>query len=248
MRGYLILVIIALTVGTAIATSVVPASRQSASGQQQKIDKAEFESQFPLTDADKAAPADPNKHAKWLVKGKKHKGIGLRITENSELISLNTEWDIGLPALPVTKSDVIVIGEVTDAQAFLTESKDWVYSEFTIRLDEVLKNTGSLPLSQGSSLIADREGGRVRFPSGRIILQHVFGQGMPRVGRRYALFLTLDDQKQSTHILTGYELRGGRVFPIDNPAGGQHPIATVYREADDSSFLNDLRAAVAKPQ
>jgi hypothetical protein len=143
---------------------------------------------------------------------------------------------------------LVLIGEVTDAQAYLTGDKEWVYSEFTLRVREVLKNTTALAVSEGGSLIADREGGRVRFPSGHITLQYVHGQGMPRVGRRYALFLTCDRQEQSSHVLTGYELRGGRVFPLDNPAGGQHPIATAYKDADETLFISDLRTAIANGQ
>ncbi|MDT7688991.1 MAG: hypothetical protein QOE46_1750 [Acidobacteriota bacterium] len=244
MRGYLLLIISALIVGAVIGTSGVPAQDNSAPRKQQDVDKAEFESQFPLTDVNKPKPTNPGKRDKWRAKGKKYKGIGLSITDSSRWISVNTEWDIGLPALPVTQSHLIVIGEVTDAEANLTEDKDWLYSEFTVRVDEVLKNTSNVTLTRDSSLVVDREGGRVRFPNGHITLQFIPGQGMPRVGRRYTLFLICEEQEQSIHILTGYELRDGRVYPIDNPAGGQHPIATMYKEADETSFLNDLRTAI----
>jgi hypothetical protein len=245
MRGYLLLLIGALIVGIAIATSGVPAQDNSAAGKQQKVDKTEFESQFPLVDFNKPEPSDQKKRSRWEAKGKKYKGVGLSVTEDSGLITFNTEWDVGLPALPVAKSDLIVIGEVVDAEALLSRSKDWVYSEFTIRVDEVLKNTSNVALTQGSSIIADRDGGGVRFPGGRVTIQYIAGQGMPRVGRRYTLFLTGDAQGQSFHILTGYELRGGQVIPIDNPAGGTHPIAIKYKGADEVSFLSDLRSAIA---
>lgn len=248
MRGYLFLIIGALIIGTATATSGVPRQDKSKPDKQQKVDKAEFESQFPLTDIDKPAPADPNKLAKWKAKSKKYKGIGITVTERSGLITFDTEWDLGLPALPVAKSDLVIIGEVVDAEAFLSGSKDWVYSEFTIRVDEVLKNTSNVALTRGISIIADRDGGGVHFPGGRVTIQYIAGQGMPRVGRRYALFLTGDDQGQSFHILTGYELRGSRVVPIDNPAGGTHPIATKYNGADEVSFLSDLRSTIASAQ
>ena len=245
MRSYLLLILCALIVGTAIASSKGVMQDKPSTDKGQKTDKEEFESQFPLTDSNKPEPSDPHTHAKWQAKGKKYKGVGLTVTENSGWISVTTEWDIGLAALPVAKSDMVVVGEVTDTQAYLTESKDWVYSEFTIRVDEVLKNTSAGAITRGEALVADREGGRVRFPGGQVALQYVPGQGMPRAGRRYALFLTQDDQGQSTHILTGYELRGGKVFPLDNPSGGQHPLATTYRGADETCFLSDLRAAIA---
>ena len=248
MRVYLLLVIGAVIVGAAIATSGVPAQDNSAAGKQQPVGKTEFESQFPLVDFKKPEPSDQRKRARWQAKGKKYKSIGLSVTEESELITVNSEWDVGLPALPVAKSDLVVIGEVVAAEALLSESKDWVYSEFTIRVGEVLKNTSKVTLSQGSSITADRDGGGVRFPSGRVTIQYIVGQGMPRVGRRYTLFLTSDDEGQSFHILTAYELRGGRVVPVDDPAGGTHPIAVKYRGADEESFLSDLRSAVDNSQ
>lgn len=236
-----------MIVGAAIATSGVPAQNKSA-GKQRQVDKTEFESQFPLVDINKPGPSAQRKRAKWQVKGRKYKGIGLTVTEDSGLITFNTEWDVGLPALPVAKSDLVVIGEVVAAEALLSESKEWVYSEFTIRVDEVLKNASNVTPSQGSAITADRDGGGVRFPSGRVTIQYTVGQGMPRVGRRYTLFLTGDNEGQDFHILTAYELRGGRVIPVDDPAGGTHPIAVKYKGVDEESFLSDLRSAVDNAQ
>jgi hypothetical protein len=237
-----LLIVSAVMVGTVIATFNAPAQDNSARGKQQRLDRAEFETQFPVTDINKPEPSDREKRARRQARGKKHDNAGIHITEGSDTITVNTEWDIGLPALPVAKSDLILIGEVTDVEAYLSNEKTAVYSEFIIRVDEVLKNTSNLAPTQGSSLIADRQGGRVRFPSGHTTLLFVQGQGMPRVGRRYALFLTHTGQEQSANILTGYELRGGRVFPIDSPVGKQ------YKEAEETIFLNNLRTAVADAQ
>lgn len=40
------------------------------------------------------------------------------------------------------------------------------------------------------------------------------------------------------NILMGYELRGGKVFPLDRTSS-THPIAR-YNEKDDSTLLTDL--------
>jgi hypothetical protein len=45
-------------------------------------------------------------------------------------------------ALPTHISNAVVIGEVTDAKAYLSEDRTSVYSEFTIRVGEVLKKAG----------------------------------------------------------------------------------------------------------
>lgn len=245
MRTYLLLIACACVIGAAIATSGGRAQQPSAPAKPQKVDRAEFESQFPIADVDKPAPADPNRHDRWKTKSKKYKGFEPPITEEGITITITDEWDIGLPALPVSKSDMVIIGEVVDAQTYITESKDWIYSEFTVRVEEVLKNASNVTLSPGSSIDVNRDGGRVRFPSGRTTLQYTSGQGMPRPGRRYALFLSLDAQDQGAHILRGYELRGGRVFQLDGPAGSG---PAEYQGVDERSFLSDLRAAVANAQ
>lgn len=245
MRGHgrtslVLLAVAAFTAGAVIATFGGAAQDNPARGERQKRDWAEFESQFPVTDINKPEPSDPEKRAKRKARGKKYQYGGMPI-ERGGHITLNTEWDIELPPLPVAKSDLVVIGDVTGAEAHVSDDRTAVYSEYTIRVTEVLKNTSDAPPSVGDSLTADRQGGRVRFPNGETALQYVNGQGMPRVGGRYALFLTHADQDRGAHILTGYELRGGRVLPLDH-------FAAVYKEANEASFLNDLRAAVASTQ
>lgn len=44
------------------------------------------------------------------------------------------------PAFPVSQSDAILIGTVTSSQAFLSTDKSYVYSEFTVYVEDVLKN------------------------------------------------------------------------------------------------------------
>src|SRR4051794_19940522 len=104
MRTYLLLIACALVVGAAITTSGGRAQQSSALTKSQKVDRAEFESQFPITDVNAPAPADPHRHTKWKAKSKKMKGMMPPITEEGDMITINDEWDIGLPALPVPKS------------------------------------------------------------------------------------------------------------------------------------------------
>jgi len=98
------------------------------------------------------------------------KGMMPPITEEGITITITDEWDIGLPELPVSKSDMVIIGEVVDEQAYMSEGKDWIYSEFTVRVEEVLKNASNLRPTAGSSIDVNRDGGRIRFPSGRTTL------------------------------------------------------------------------------
>lgn len=156
------------------------------------------------------------------------------------------------PALPTTISDAIVIGEVTEAQAALSEDRTSVYSEFKTRIEEVLKSGGGTPVTSDTFVTALRPGGGVRFPSGKVRRFGVEGRTLPRVSRRYLLFLKFDNLAQAFYIVTGYELRGGKVFPLDGiPRYGSenHPFAAYgkYKNADEATFLNDVRQAIINP-
>jgi hypothetical protein len=163
----------------------------------------------------------------------------------TEPLPTNSHWWVGLPALPVSQSDAIVLGEVTEAEAHLSGDKTGIYSEFLVQVEEVFKESGG-PLTVGDVLSVNRVGGGVRFASGKVQQYKIARQGMLHKGSRYVLFL-----RQTTDndllILTGYELSGGRVIPVDGEdikdARSDLPFV-LYRGADQSRLLQDLKAAI----
>jgi hypothetical protein len=205
----------------------------------------EQESRLPITNYDEPEPDDPNEKKIREAKAKKYAKTELSIDPDSDVVTTSGHWATGLPAIPVSQSAVIIVGTVSKAKAELTPKRKKVYSEFTIAIDEILKNDDLTPLSSGNIITADRAGGRVRFQSGKVGLYWVTGQGMPQVGKKYLLFLTRTDLESGYSILTGYELRDGRIYLLDNPGSG-HPITTT-EGTDESSFLNKVRAAVTNP-
>lgn len=219
-------------------------ARNKQQQQQQDIDT----SHFPTAEYGSTL-SDAKERARWQAKSRKYnKKHFPRITESTDQIFEIVDWDRGLPAFPVARSTAIVIGEITDAKAYLSEDGTNIYSEFSIQVNEILKNDFLNPLTTGVSLIAEREGGRVRFPSGKIVTACVNHQDMPRTGRRYVFFLTrtisTESDSDCIHLLTAYELREGRVFPLDKVSEG-HPISK-YKGKTDQEFLTELRAVIAK--
>jgi hypothetical protein len=97
------------------------------------------------------------------------------------------------------------------SEAHLSEDKLGVYSEFTIRLVEVIKADSSLPRSE---MIVERLGGYVRYPDGRKLLYRVGTGGMPRVGARYLFFLKPTPELDYS-ILTAYEFGDKGVVALD---------------------------------
>jgi hypothetical protein len=185
-------------------------------------------------------PADPT--ARELRRAKNSRYDNRRpqpiseLADGAEELPLITHWWANISALPAAQSDAVVIGEVIDGHAYLSNDKTGVYSEFTIRVKEVLKAGNQIPLDADNSIVIEREGGAVRFPSGRVQKYRIAHQGMPRPGRQYVLFLKYNDLGHDFSILTGYELREGHVLPLDSV----DQFAS-YKNADKTSFLDTVR-------
>ena len=87
----------------------------------------------------------------------------------------------------------------------------------------------------GETLSVTREGGSVRFVSGKIQKYRIANQQMPAKGRTYLMFLS-GDSIDNVMIITGYELREGKVYPLD--ASQQF---SIYAGTNQVDFLNAVR-------
>jgi hypothetical protein len=199
------------------------------------------ESQIPIKDYSARESKDAADRAKRREKSRRY-SYGGKIKEEQRIsVFTSSESSVErLPSLPVALSDAVVVSEITNAQAHLSDDKSGIYSEFTVRLEEVLKSNGEPSLSPGAAVIAEREGGAVRFPSGHVQRYIVSGEQMPKVGKRYLLFLKRNDSGQDFLLLKGYELRAGRVFPMDNFRRD-----AVYKGFDQDAFINVVRSAIS---
>jgi len=163
----------------------------------------------------------------------------------------SNHWARGLEALPVDSSDTILVGTITDAQAHLSNDKTGVYSEFHVQVEEVLKqDPAKSPIEMTSAILIERFGGAVRFSSGTIQRYETIGQGMPRSGERYLLFLKRLDDAPSFSIVTGYELGYDlKVSPLDGAHVGEgsetYPFDK-YKGFDTSRFLEIVRTRLAE--
>ena len=188
--------------------------------------------QFPIAEFSNSQPAD----AKRKDRGKKRDHSNWSVSPEAVSDSTVTvdSVDLSLPAFPVEQAAAVVIGVVGDAKAYLSNDKTGVYSSFFVVVDEVLKNPGNLAV--GNSIEVEREGGRVKFPSGRVHVYLIAEQDMPRVGGRYVLFLSKTNYDSVFEIITGYEIRGDLIYPLDAlPQARKHDGATA------SAFLQELK-------
>ena len=223
----------------AIAAVIVsPGRSQEQKPQGRKHQSRPFDqNRFPIADYAAADPSDPAERLKRQTRGKKYDKSHWNIYPDTQSSGAQTHaLDHNLPALPVAKSSAVIVGQITDAKAYLSNDKTGVYSVFTVQVHEVIKNPSQLSLPIGSSIDVERDGGRVRFPNGRTLIY--VATDMPQVGLRYVLFLTSAQSQSDFQILTGYELREGKVYALDDL-----PNLRTYENADETTFLNQLRTA-----
>ena len=231
-RGTYISLYCVLVVAVAVTTTTaLRGGTQDASNANRQKVEAIGESQWPLADLNSAEPSDPTERDKRRAKSQKHNRalIGLKGAIKSPppagRATLVTDWEVGLPALPTEQSNAVITGEVLSTHAYISTDHSGVYSEFTIRVNEVLKNDERASLAPGCVVSADRLGGRVRIGPGQIVLFTISGQRMPLVNSQYVFFLSAGGPDSNYHIVTGYEVRGGRVLPLDDVKG--HPFETL---------------------
>lgn len=235
------------------SVTVAAASEQTPFGLKQAAATGTQESRSdtsPIAEYDSPEPEEPKAKTLRKLRGKRYDNWRV-IDGISEALGVVITSEVEYPAMPVLDSDVVLIGEVVKAQAYLSNDRGGVYSEFTTRINEILKQDVRTPLSPGDSVTAERPGGRVRYRSGRIAKVYFQGWGMPQQGQTYLLFLKHDAERDSYTIVTGYELRSGKAYPIDGAVadvGNKKWPFDAYTGADVGHLLRDLKKEIANPK
>jgi hypothetical protein len=147
----------------------------------------------------------------------------------------------GISTLPARTSAAVVIGTVVGAKAFLSQDHTYVYSDFSIKIDEILKPDVAAHLAVGQQLVAYRDGGTIRFPSGHVRNFLNYGQGYPTVGAQYLFFLGRPDTNIREYQMTlfaTYQLANGVVFPLDDANAS-------YEGKSETELLDQVKKLIA---
>ncbi|MDX6497672.1 MAG: hypothetical protein QOG23_932 [Blastocatellia bacterium] len=208
--------------------------------------RQKFKEQFPVVDSDEQESSDPQQRAIRSKRSKKHNERMAKIGPNLVQSSEGYNWPLDFKPLPTDSSDVVIVGKISDAKAHLSEDKNSVYSEFAVTIDEVLKNKTGVMLSPGATVTIERNGGRIRYPSGHISWFFVVGQGLPQLGGQYVLFLKTTDEERLFDVLTGYQILKGLAEPLDyspGVVGFQR-----YSGSDADALIKEIRSNLAVVQ
>lgn len=164
---------------------------------------------------------------------------GKQETANITIIDYNIVGSTDPRGIPVSGSTATIVGTVTGGSSFITKDKTYVYTDYTVRLDQILADKAGL--SVGSEIVVAREGGAIRYPSGHITNVLIQGHGFPEVGSQYVLFLLKLIPNLPEYEMTldsGYQIKNGRVYPLDD-------VNSQYVGVDYPEFLGQVEKAIA---
>jgi hypothetical protein len=192
----IVLLLLAAGVVYFVGTGGENAQPSSVFAQTKPTVENETDKNYPIAiweDSDHARNVD-EKRQKKNSRFEGTKWVEKKVYDTDRKASLITHWQIGLSPIPTQKSDAVIIGTVESAEAFLCNDNGSIYSEFSVKLDNLLKNSKDPSLKINDRIAIDRMGGRVKYPSGRVFTYEIHGQSMPRIGGRY-LFLSHPRQR-----------------------------------------------------
>ena len=184
--------------------------------------------------------ADLEEREKRKLKNKRYDNRGW-VSRNPNPESVGRSCDDCVsdpPAMPTLESDFIIIGEIISGTAFLSTDKSGIYTEYAVRIEEVIKGGGSNKAELKDSVMVDRAGGCVKYPNGQKMFYIMSGPSLPRVGNRYVLFLNNTDKSPNYNILVGYRLLNGRVVPIDDGPSQN------FKEMSQIELIKKIREAI----
>jgi hypothetical protein len=146
-----------------------------------------------------------------------------------------------LDPFPVARSAAVLIGTVLSGKAFVSKDRTYVYSDYQVHVDQVLKQDPSANLAVGDQVVVSRGGGTIHFPSGHIRNYINRGEGYPAVGSQYLFFLVKPDFPQAEYeviIGAAYLLSGGKIHPLDDSQLGQ------FDNMSESVFMSKVEHAI----
>lgn len=138
----------------------------------------------------------------------------------------------------VCNAEAVVIGRLNNSSPQLTADESFLFTEFSMTVEEVIKNNPNAPIQKGGSISVVRDGGVGKF-QGRTIRAKVEGFDSFTDGKRYILFLRFipDTGSYLAYANGSFELNDNTISPL-----GKLP-DNISREA--TTFLNFTRVSAA---
>lgn len=213
-----VLITIGATLGTPDSYSQQNSTKQSSTPTPDNSSNQDL-SKYAVVDYDTPLPENVAEREERRIKNKRY-DKNLLVMKNPDpryTASIFSDVEPVPPAIPFSESKLIIIGEILNSKALLSNEKKGIYSEYCVRIQTIFKQDKWKKHQTDEIITMDRAGGRVRYPNAQEILYSLDWQDLPEVNGRYVIFLNNDDEQNPNYkILTAYQLKNGKVKALDN--------------------------------
>jgi hypothetical protein len=194
---------------------------------------------------------DPKEREARLTKNMRYNGGGCDITALTPGHScfFDQVWPRALPLIPLKQSTIAFAGQISKMQPYLSEDRTHIYTEITIRIEEVFKNPPNSKIPSGQTVVINQIGGTIRMTSGQVVHDgtRIDFLGKTHLGGRYVLFAKGIHGGKDLTLIRGYELRDGQVFKLrENGSPGPTLVSTIPGAANTLSLEKAFLQAVRK--
>lgn len=140
-------------------------------------------------------------------------------------------------------ADVIVIGEIQNKVSQITESEDFIFTDYEMTVAEVLKDNAAGHIQRNTSITITRPGGMIRM-NGRTVeaIDNAFEPFI--LEGRYLLFLRsvpVTGAYKAVGSKSSFQLRGKAIRKLTKEP---LPLDSETNSKDVDSFVNEIRTAL----
>ncbi len=141
------------------------------------------------------------------------------------------------------KADAVLIGTVTSKTSQLIEDGTFTFTDYEVRVEEVLKNNSTSPISSANTITVTRSGGAVKL-NGHTIRAIDYRNESLAPGSRYLLFLQFIPETGAYQSLNNnlfedsFQLCDGQIIQV---SGKPLPFKS-QRPFPETPFMVELRA------
>ena len=149
------------------------------------------------------------------------------------------------------RADAVVAGKVVSKSSNLTADGAFLFTDYQVTVEEVVKDNAAAPIAAGGSIIVGREGGAVAM-KGRVI-RAISPDAPPlELNGSYLFYLKSIPATgayrpvANPYLEDTFRIRGGKARPLSRrrpPPSGWHADA----DADAASFMNEARSVPHTP-
>lgn len=141
------------------------------------------------------------------------------------------------------QADAVVVGTVTAKSSQVTADESFIFTDYELTADEVLKNNSGSPIQPGGGITVTRAGGAVKI-NGHVARATDFSQRPLQVGEHYVLFLRYIPATGGYMYVSNWGDDTFRILDnqVNQVSATPLPLGP-GRTADATFFLNEIRGA-----